>query len=100
MLKTIRKWWRKHTDTKPEMPSIGAQRIRNERAQMLVKTTYDAKKGFSEEWVDLLTYADKAYFAMCPKCKHRGTLYDFKWHLDNPVVPFKNDNEQSNNEGK
>lgn len=99
LFKALKCWWQRVTDTKPTIPTIGAQRIRNERAQILANLTYDAKEGFSEEWVDLLTYADKNYFACCPKCKHRATLYDFKWNLDNPVSPIQKE-EQTNDEGE
>lgn len=85
----IKKWWQRVTDTKPKMPSVGQQRIRNERAQIL--TAFSTIDG--ETWEDLLTYADKNYSATCPKCKYRATLYDFKWNLDNPVVPLKKNDE-------
>jgi len=93
LFQPFKKWWQRITDTLPRIPRVGEQRIRNERAQILTKFEYDAKTGFHETWEDLLTYADRAYKATCPKCKHHGTLYDFKWNLDNPVVPLKKDDD-------
>lgn len=96
LFQPFKKWWQRITDTKPKFPEVKLydMRIENRRAQILTKIVWDAKEGFSYEWSDLLTHADKAYQATCPKCKHRGTLYDFKWNLDNPVVPLKKGDEQ------
>ncbi len=97
LFQPFKRWWQRVTDTKPTIPTVGAQRIRNERAQILTSWTMDDKKGICEQWDDLLTYADKNYLASCPKCKHQDTLYEFKWNLDNPVSPIQKE-EHNNNE--
>lgn len=64
---------------------MGDHRIVNQRAQILVGIHFNSRDGMEEEWVDLLTYADRLHRAQCPKCQHEGTLKEFKWNLNHPV---------------